>query len=127
MKRITLIILFLLPVFISALSLNNQAQGLREKYPDVYEAIKAEAVEQWGENHQMIVYEINEQSKAILIVSDLLTDADYTGIVYNAIIDWCDGGRMEFEKYKDNLYEAPVNWKMVVYVSQNQINSMNEY
>ena len=122
MKKISLVVLILLVGFaLFADGLNDNAQYLKDTHPDIYEAIKTRAIGEWDNDHTMILYIINQQSTAIRECSRLVLE--YKLIVETQMVAWCDGDAYSY----DEIYEAPVDWTMVLYVSKMQIKAQGSY
>ena len=122
MKK-TLFIASLLLITFSLFSegLNLDAEYLKSSYPTIYEAVKERAIGEWEEDHTMILFEINRQSKALLECNDLL---EYeVAIINRQIVEWCDYDIRDYEDF----YLAPIDWAMVLFVSKNQIKARGNY
>ncbi|MDA3809643.1 MAG: hypothetical protein PF518_04855 [Spirochaetaceae bacterium] len=109
-----------------ALGLNRNAAGLKEGSPAVYAMIKSRAVAEWEDDHTMVVFVINQQADSLVVCDKLFeTNRD---IVVRAVIEWCDGGLAVLKTYDDkNMYEAPVDWAMVEFISKRQIDAEGSY
>ena len=122
MKKISLVILILVISFVLfADGLNKDAQLLKDEAPDVYEVVKQRAISEWEDDHTMILYTINNQSKAMY--ESITLSESYELIVKTQIMEWCDD---DIFKYEDALL-APVDWVMVLYVSKLQIKAQANY
>ena len=122
MKKLTLITMGLL--FTSLLfagGLNANASELKENFTDIYEAVKTRAVGEWGDDHRMVVYEINKQSDAIIEAALLLKE--YPEITVSALYKWADGDISRTE----DIYTFSVDWRMVVYTAKKQIEAEGSY
>ena len=63
MKKLILVVLIMIiAVSLSASGLGINAQNLRKVSPEGYEIIKARAVDEWGNDHSMVLFAINNQS-----------------------------------------------------------------
>ena len=71
MKKLSLIMMILVITLFSA-KLSQQSQKLRTQYPEGYEVIKKHAIEKWGTDHEMILYQINNQCNAFFELSSYL-------------------------------------------------------
>jgi hypothetical protein len=122
MKKILLTLtILIMTMALSALDLNGEAQSLKEVNPYVYTAIKTRAANEWGNDHEMVVYEINQQSKALFEADGILKiDQDISA---EALVTWSD------ELFEDGkpLYEMSIDWVMVVYEIKKQLESKGAY
>jgi len=129
MKKILLVLIVFLSVYGIGFAegLNSDANMLKDKIPGAYDSIKSRAVEEWGTDHNMIVYTINKQVTALF---DLLPYVeDHATITLTAMIEWCEGGSYTLDSYIDNdkLLEAPVDWSMALYITEKQIKAQAAY
>ena len=65
MKKIAVIAFLIVASFSAQAQLNEDAKYLKEEEPKAYELIRASAIKEWKDNHEMIVYAINNQSKSL--------------------------------------------------------------
>lgn len=122
MKKISLVIIILIVgLSLFADGLNQDAQQLKDEYPAFYEAVKQRAVGEWGDDHTMILYVINQQSTALFDCNELLSTHGI--IVGTQIAEWCD----DEINYYENYFLAPVDWEMVLYTSKMQIEAQANY
>jgi len=123
MKKLCVILIMLLfAVSAFANGLNPEATRLKTNNPNIYSAVKNRAIIEWGTDHEMIVYTINKQCEAIFKLSTLspkLTDVEF----YAILIEWCED---DLSLY-DSILSAPVDWCMVVYVMEKQIEAKSQY
>ena len=128
MKKATLIILILF-LKLSAFSqeLNSQAQAIKIDLPKVYENIlKKHAINKWGDNYQMVVHNINEQSSAIFKCLELFK-AEHGEIFYNTVLKWSYDGYKQRNKEilksagDIELVYLHCNWTMVLHDYKNQV------
>ena len=91
------------------------------------------AIEKWDDDHEMIVYSINEESKAWAEYLELVRTGD-SDVLFKAIEKWVD--KRDKEKFYNALRSEGVtnfmnvcriDWGMVVYEYQNQIKAKNSY
>ena len=54
-----LLILLFIPFVLFSQSLKENSTIIKENVPKLYNVIKAKAVEQWGDDHNMVLFEIN--------------------------------------------------------------------
>ena len=125
-KPFTLLVFLIFVSFNSYSQLNKEAKALKEKLPKVYEGIKKSSQDKWGGDHQMILFEINEQSKAFIEVVkwggilDKNKNKEEFKIAENALIKWT----------KDPLKAIDTgegDWSMIWFEIQYQLKAMSEY
>lgn len=127
------VLLFLSPGFGQ---LNSQAQYIRENFPNQYEqTIRKYAVDEWGTDYTMIVYEINKQSEALFSLIGSF-ESQHTEIVLNAIREWSHPGyeSHNLELFRqmevfdlENLMEFHCNWPMVKYIYDRQVKAKESF
>lgn len=135
MKQITTTILLAFVAFASNAQLNGYAQYFKENNPKLYENIKTHAVNEWSNNHKMVLYEINKQSTAVFgIVKGFETENTF--ILKQAMLHWSwDGYESHTETYfahlktinYTELQDFHCNWKMVLYEYNKQVAAKNAY
>lgn len=137
MKR-TILILFLMLVFVflNAEGLDTNANHIKTNYSDDYEkTIKKHALEKWNDDFKMVVYEINNQSDALVELINLFK-SENTNIVYKAIQKWSIDGFNKsniilFKELKTfslkELLKLHCDWKMVKYEYENQVKAKNSF
>ena len=103
MKKLLLLLLFVLCSDLNSQSLSKYASALKEKEPKIYNTIRTMAVEEWGDNHQMILFQINEQVKAMIDVTQK-PDLDMQ-ILFKAMKNWSDNP----QKITELVLEEKVN------------------
>jgi hypothetical protein len=117
MKKIVLILVLAIGMVANMFGqeLNVAAKSLKttEFYPD----IKKFSVEKWGNNHEMVVYEINNQSDAVIKMIKILNDKKNLDreVFLKALGKWAD------------LKKHTVNFEMVVYEYKEQMKAKTEY
>lgn len=89
MKKITILIaLIVIAQFGFSQALCSDAQILKKDMPELYSGIYDRAVEEWGSDAAMILWEINNQSEAYM---DLGRDPDLITTVFESAYDeWYD-------------------------------------
>jgi len=124
--KISLVVLFIV-VGISALfseGLNVYGRGVKDQIPHVYEVIKIRAIKDWETDHEMVVYEINKQSESYLkIVS---TEDIDINIFVSSLLYWADSPesvKADMEHF--DIY--PIDWEMVLYEYNKQVEAKNSY
>lgn len=116
-----LAILFLIPFFAQSQTLCNEAYFLKTDRPSIYETIESEAKKEWGNDFNMVVYEINKQSTALLDFTDLFQHFKSEGnkkgmeIMSQALMKWTEG------EFKD--LSSRVDWNMVMHEANKQLQS----
>jgi len=137
MKK-NLVFLLLLAIAIPGIpqELEANAKHIKEKYPTEYtNTIRKYAVKEWGDDYQMVVYEINQQCNALV---DLVNEfkSENTNIAYKAILEWSQDGyktknSQEFQKIKTfgvaQLLKLHCDWQMVKYEYDLQAKAKNAF
>jgi len=72
MKKITILTVLILTVFVSFAQLKSNAKLIREKRPEVYSKIRTLAVQKWQGDNNMIVYVINLQSDSYIKLQSVI-------------------------------------------------------
>jgi len=137
MKRTILIFLLIsVFVFINAEGLESNAKYIKANYSDDYEkTIKKHALEEWNDDFRMVVYEINNQSDALVELIRIF-ESENTNIVFKAIQEWSIAGYKDsnviiFKEIKtfslDELLKLHCDWKMVKYEYENQVKAKNSF
>jgi len=121
-KLFVILILLLFAVSAFADGLTPEATRLKDSNPDIYSVIRGRAIVEWGTDHGMIVYVINQQCKSVFEVAALAPQLNDTEF-YTILSDWCDD---DLSLY-DSIFEAPVDWSMVEYVMSQQIEAKSQY
>ncbi|MEX1213314.1 MAG: hypothetical protein WEA36_10755 [Balneolaceae bacterium] len=137
MKAISLIaILAFLPILASAQGLNRNANLIRSNHPTAYEnTIRTHAIEEWENDHAMIVYSINSQADALMGVIRNFK-SDNTNILFQAIQNWSHTGyaASNIEKFREldtvelsQMINLHCNWMMVQYEYDQQVEAKSAY
>lgn len=104
----------------SSKGLNQNAQDLKSFAQKEYGCIKRRAVNKWGNDHSMIVHEINKQADGWLEFNKLnkkfSESSKEKDIVLEAFIKWMDNGD-----------DCSMDWSMAVYEIEKQIEALNAY
>jgi|GEM_PF-3310490 len=131
MKKILFVSLLILIGFsLFGTELSPTASRMRESLPEIYAAIRARAINEWGDNHQMIVFVINMQAEAFIKVMDYFgPEAD---IVINALAEWTEGGMkhlnsLDLEADPEALWKQNTDWAMVLFQTELQIEAKGQY
>lgn len=134
MKKIVL--LFVLVLFtVHIFCLNANATYIKKTYPNKYETtIKMHALMKWKDDYSMIIYEIDNQSNALIELISIFK-SENTRIVLNAIKKW------SFEEYKERniliinqlktfsiegLMSLHCDWVMVLYEYNLQVQAKSD-
>ncbi len=136
MKTVTLAIALLSGVLTSYGQLSGNASYLKKAFPTTYEnTIKRHAIDKWGGNHSMVVYEISKQADAMTELVNTF-ESKNTREVVSAIRKWTisgfsDRNEVELEQLKTmdrkSLIQLHCNWNMVVYEYKKQVKAKNLY
>lgn len=114
LKKFNLFLFLLIGLFGYSQELNSEAQAIREKQPDFYNKILNYSKDEWGNNHEMVLYTINNQSKALFEVSKITNSNNYNNSVFkDALQEWTEDGL--------------TNWEMVLYTYKKQIKAKSAY
>lgn len=130
------LIAILLPMELLGQSLKGNASMIRSDYPDEYQkTIRQHAINEWGNEHDMVVYEINKQADALIELINSF-ESNNTNIAASAIEKWSISGhkRANMRKFKnmntfnlDNLIKLHCEWDMVKYEYDKQVEAKNSY
>lgn len=101
--------------------LSNKVKGL---YPDVYEAVKTRAIDKWDDDHEMIVYEINNQIDCYVFLMRI-EDIDDV-ILTKYLLKWSDEPDAILADL-DYFDSYSIDWEMVKYEYNNQVAAKNSY
>lgn len=112
--------LFFISTSVCCQELSSSSRALKENMPETYQAIKAYAINQWENDHSMILYEINKQSEAFVEVSNL--SQENPAIFSNAVVQWGENITNE-----NLLKNSTIDWSMVLYEMKKQIQAKNSY
>ncbi len=153
MKKKILIILFsiLLLGSLFAEGLDKYGSAMKNQIPNAYTVIKEAAEAKWPGNYTMIVFEINQQSKAVVSVMDTIIafikttngktitviESKEFNVFKTAISKWSYPEMLRFNmSILDNwiyggdiipVYAMYTNWVMVEFDYLNQIKASNSY
>jgi len=139
MKKATATLLLLLVVFaLAAVELSPSAVVIKKHSIDGYNVIKYYAMQEWGTDHGMVLYEINKQCDSCLNVLELaLSDSGNFSIFVDAVEYWsCPGmvlsnmtiitewmGEADFY----TIFTMQCDWSMVEYEYNQQIKAAGSY
>ena len=127
--RKTLLFVFLLSASFGYSQLNSTASYYKENQPDLYKAVKDRASNNWENDYQMVVYEINQQMDAFDKVRNLFqakgTDHE---LLLISMRKWTDD-EAKFDRYflmsqdevaETNIWNLWFDWQMVIYEYETQ-------
>ena len=132
-----LLIIFLLAASCSVFGqLNGSSERIKKHDPEGYKFIKDEAIHEWGTDHEMVVYRINNQCEALLMIIKKFTPEN-TSILHKAIrtwsYDWAVMSNMLIFQNEmtsvqlDQMLRLHVDWEMVEYEYDNQLEAKKSY
>lgn len=132
MRKLIICLNLFFTSFTCLAQLNPEATVMKESYPEAYNQIRRTAIEKWNDDHEMIVYNINEEATAWVEYLGLLKNAD-NDVLFKAVEKWVD--KRDKEKFYSSLKSDGTNfmnvcrieWGMVVYEYKNQIEAKNAY
>ena len=116
--------------------LGTNAQYIKRVSPDGYEIIKAEAVNEWGDDHSMVLFVINDQCDSSIELMELLADGGNLKIFVYVVSQWSTRGAEARNRDKltawiegedVNLYTLSVDWSMVLFEYEMQISAYSNY
>jgi len=135
-RFMSLLILSFIACSISAQSLEANASYIKKNYSSDYEiTIKKHALEEWGEDFSMVVYEINKQADALVELTDEF-ESDNTNIAFRAVQEWSIEGYKthnieQFKKFEvfglEGLLKMHCDWSMVKYEYDKQVKAKNAF
>ncbi len=135
MKNLLLFII-LLAANVANCQLEKNAQLIKQDYPDGYNLIRYYAVQEWGNDHEMVVYQINNQCDALVSIVRKF-EPKHSNTIYRALQLWSYPTFLEhtqkyFEKEVtaatlEQLIYFHVDWEMVEYEYDNQVQAMESY
>ena len=124
--KFSLVVLFIV-VGISALfseGLNSYGRRVKDQLPDVYEVIKIKAIKDWETDHEMVVYEINKQSESYFKM--VSTEDIDINIFVSSLLYWADSPE-SVKADMEHLDIYPIDWEMVLYEYNKQVEAKNSY
>ena len=139
MRRLIFVVLFMI-LTMSMLfgeGLGTNAQNLRKVSPEGYEIIKARAIDEWGTDHSMVLFAINNQSDSLREVMLLLFDGGDLKIFAYVVANWSFWGTVlknakKIAEYKktgniSDLYTIAADWSMVLFEYEYQMTAASSY
>ena len=133
---IIIVLIFSTALLNFAQGLNSNANDIKKNYSSDYElTLKKHALEEWGDDFEMVVYEINQQADALIKLIDEFK-SDNTNIAFKAIQEWSVDGYLNqnITKFKSiqtfglkELLKLHCDWEMVKYEYDNQVKAKNSF
>ncbi len=130
MKKI-IVLLLVLFTMLSA-KVDPKATQLKKEFPVQYGYIKQVAVEEWGNQYNMISYEINKQSKAFYYMLYAFEPSD-SKLFFDAVSKWTLDGNHNLKEMKKSKSKSitvmgkfKVNWNMAKYEYDKQVKARKE-
>lgn len=127
-KAIALLAVLITAGTLFAMDLSKSAADVRDVFPSGYAVIKAAAIAEWGDDHGMVLYMINQQCDAA--VKFLALAQDYPDEAFSALAEWTDGGMATIDRYISEdkmLFDIPSDWNMALYEANRQIEAEGKY
>ena len=117
--------------------LGVNAQNIKKVSPDGYEIIKAMAIDEWGSDHSMVLYEINNQCDAAVEIITILFDKGDLMLFAKAVNGWSIEGTaiqnidtvILWTEGADtgSIFTLFVDWSMVLYEYNKQMSAASSY
>ena len=136
MKKVVIIAVLLFSILINAQGLKPNANHIKDNYPIEYKnTIRKHAIEEWGEDFSMVIYEINKQSEALANIIKTFKGSN-TNTVFRAIQEWSIDGYKEknvkiFKSMNtfdyQSLLKMHCDWSMVKYEYDKQIKAKKSF
>lgn len=101
---------------------NSESKVFKDGGTKLYGTIKQYAVNKWDKDHEMVVYEINQQVDAAIQIIDLMAkDGTDLSTLMTSIKKWSNG------KTNDSFFHPSMDWTMILYEYNNQMEAKNSY
>lgn len=106
-----------------AQELSAESKFIKSNYVEGYDIIKVASLQEWGTNYNMVVYQINNETKALYGIINAF-ESDNTQTLYECMIKWSYEGKEAhtkamFKNMKtfdlESALKFHVNWNMVLY------------
>ena len=98
--------------------LNENAKLLKDKVPETYQKIKTFVEQSWKDDHEMMIYGINEQADAMFKIADYTKAKDYDRkIMAIAYSNWVK--KINGKDYYD--------YELVLFTYEKQLKAKNQY
>lgn len=114
MKKLILAFILLSTVTINAQGFNEETEFIKENYPEVYSEILTLAVNEWGDNYSMSIFEVNRQSESFIKLAKLTIRDDYDEEIMEYALD-------EWIKVVDGV--TVCDYAAVLFTYKKQLNS----
>ena len=118
MKILTLLITILFVAITTQAQLNENANKIKEKSPNMYKDIKTFVSQKWAGDHEMMVYGINQQADAVFEMADLREKSDYDDEIFSKAFD-------KWSVLIDDKYV--IDNVMLVYTYKKQLKAKSQY
>ena len=137
-KRFFTVIFIILAVMLSAAELNPSSVVIKRNSIDGYNIIKYAAMQEWGTDHEMVLYEINKQCESCLnVLESALNDDGEFSIFMDAIEEWSVLGAALANMIIINgwlegvdfytIFTMQCDWSMVEYEYNKQMETVGSY
>lgn len=136
MKFLLILATTMASIFSYGQELNSNANNIKTNFPTEYQkTIRANAVAEWGSDHNMVVFQINLQSDELMTLLRTFKSV-HSDILYNAIVNWSTAGYEAANKQiwnnmstfsLANALKFNVNWQMVNFEYDMQVKAANAY
>jgi len=114
MKKVLLVLAVVLSTLTMNAQLSKTATFVKKELPTRYQEIRSMSINEWGSDHEMVVYTINKQSEALIVImTEIMKSPSYDKDVFvRALNEW-------------GTKEGYTDWTMVLYTYNNQIKNKN--
>ena len=130
MKKLILITLLALSTSLSA-QINFSATAIKSETPELYADIRSSAIQEWSNDHSMVLYEINKQADAFRELRVLHLHAPSNWRILNyALEEWgTDKSHNRTVMSKDGwkMEHCRADWSMVKYEYEKQVKAKRSY
>ncbi len=140
MKKLTLLVLFIILAtsMLFGEGLGTNARYIKDFYPEGYEIIKTIAVDEWGNDHSMVLFRINNLSDSLTEIIQLLSEKDGDlGIFTRAVANWSTRGTAvkndkiiaswTHQGEFSSIYGIDADWSMVLFEYEMQVSAASSY
>jgi hypothetical protein len=101
---------------------NSESTLFKDGGAELYGSIKQYSVNKWNKDHEMVVYEINQQVDAALQIINLMPkETTDLSTLMISIKKWSNG------KTNESFFHPSMDWTMILYEYNNQIEAKNSY
>jgi len=110
MKKIFIVVWFIVAVIVFADGLNEEAQKLKDNHPTVYAPIHERALRIYDDNYMMVLFEINRQSSAFY--KALKMGLEDEPLFLSIYVKWVEDIQL-YNANQKKLLEIPCDWGMI--------------